>query len=609
MKHLGLGRQLSKLARVVCCCVFAACLCWTLPAELHPQAASAVVTGAVARLSLLDGEAHVTTSGYNAEPVDAALNMPLAAGQSVQTGANADTEVEFTDGSVLRSSASSSATLIRMQPQTEIGLDDGLYYLELRAGGDPQFLVYAGDISIEPKENASFRVRVQNGQPEVAVLRGGVSVARAGRGTVVVQRGERLRTDSKDNRRYLLADTIGPEPGDSWNERRAQQAADAAASQTIAREDYARGQGYGWSDLDSNGSWYPLPGEGLVWQPYGVDASFDPYGYGSWVYGGFGAGGGYVWASGYPWGWLPYHCGSWGFFPGFGWGWQPAAGCRSYGGGWPVGGFPVKHPPHGWRGPLPPRPPVPGGIVTRHPTLPVASSNGAGHLLASRPYAPQPVQVSGVTLHPLAPVASAPTPHGSSAVGSALRRDYPVQNGTHVPLLGLEGEGIAATPGRAPEWHVPESAQSKAEEYVRDHSATVVAADTTSSGSATEPMPDVRTEPGAALSTTRGASDIPSVPGWHSRVPSAVPSAASPAGAGSISVRPSGVRPLPGSAGAVPFAPPVPRAPVIAPPVRTAPVAAPAPAPHFSMPPPPAPVHISAPSPAPAPAPAATRPK
>jgi hypothetical protein len=34
-------------------------------------------------------------------------------------------------------------------------------------------------------------------------------------------------------------------------------------------------------------------------------------------------GAGYSWVSPYPWGWLPYHSGTWSFFPGYGWGWQP----------------------------------------------------------------------------------------------------------------------------------------------------------------------------------------------------------------------------------------------------------------------------------------------
>ena len=76
------------------------------------------------------------------------------------------------------------------------------------------------------------------------------------------------------------------------------------------------------ADLDANGSWYNVPGQGQVWQPtIAEDTDFDPYGYGSWVaYPSVG----YVWASGYPWGWTPFHCGHWSYWNGFGWTTQTA---------------------------------------------------------------------------------------------------------------------------------------------------------------------------------------------------------------------------------------------------------------------------------------------
>ena len=589
-------RQRRILSRAVLGCTFFASVLSAAVIELRAQAATVATPAVVARLSLLDGDVHVSTTGYHADSVDTARNMPLSAGQLLQTGANSDAEVEFPDGSVLRSTAKSAATLIRLQPQTEIGLDDGLYYLELRAGEDPQFVVYAGDLSISPTENASFRVHVQNGQPEIAVLRGALSVTRANSYTVDLQRGESLRTDAKDNRRYLLADSIAPETGDAWNERRAQQVADAAASQTIAREDYASEQGYGWSDLDNDGTWYPLPGEGLVWQPNGVDASFDPYSFGSWVYGG----GSYVWASGYSWGWLPYHCGSWGFFPGLGWGWQPAAGCRSFGAGWSAGGFPVRHPPHGWHGPQPPKPPTSNGIVTRHPTFPIAREDGGVRLLDGRRHAGPPLQLDGIVVRPLAPIAPPPTPRGSSAVGSALRRDYPVQNGTHLPVFGREHEGPAVMPGRAPDWHSPVTIQSRGEEPGHTAPSPSLAA----GGAALEP--------GTAVIVHGIAGPLPgnAVPGqsymtgWHARVPP--PSPPVPAGlprsdngAVILNHRPVFAPATPGGAGSV-----APREPV-APPIRVAPVSPviprasmPLAPPRVNMPAPPSSApHMNAPAP------------
>ena len=579
------------LARCAVLALSCAAACPGLRAQSEAPGSAAAM---VARVSLLDGDVQVSTAGYHAETVSAALNMPLHAGQTLKTEANADAEVEFPDGSVLRAVAGSSATLIRLQPQTEIGLDDGLYYLELRAGTDPPFVVYAGDVLVEPKENASVRIRVKEGQPEIAVLRGTVSVTRANSYTVDLQHGESLRTDPKDGRRYLLADTVGPETGDVWNERRAQQLADAAANRTVAREDYAGDQGYGWSDLDNDGGWYPLPGEGLVWQPYGVDASFDPYGAGSWVYDHSGAG--YVWASGYSWGWLPYHCGSWSFFGGFGWGWQPAAGCRSFGVGWPAGDFPVKHAPHGWHGP---RPPVPGGIVIRHPTLPVAPPEGTVRRINVGLRRGQPIERDGVLLRSLGAVAPPATPHGGSAVGSALRRDYPVQNGTHLPIFGVEGQGAPALPGRAPEWRTLHASASRGEPEER---AVPAAAEAMQGGRVQAGETVAESAVGAALVAPAPTAPEPTAPvggaanptymtGWHTRI-TPLPPARPAVGSGIVVAVPRGLHPVPVPASPVPVLPPIHRGLIMVLPTRTL---APAPATPRMLAPPPSPApHVNA---------------
>ena len=80
-------------------------------------------------------------------------------------------------------------------------------------------------------------------------------------------------------------------------------------------------------------------------------------------------GAGYSWVSPYPWGWTPYHFGSWSYCPGAGWGWQPGGSWNGLnnvafvpGGGSAVasGGGPARYPPR------PVRPPGPG-----QPTLTV----------------------------------------------------------------------------------------------------------------------------------------------------------------------------------------------------------------------------------------------
>ena len=90
--------------------------------------------------------------------------------------------------------------------------------------------------------------------------------------------------------------------------------------------------GYGLQDLNYYGNYFMAPGYGYAWQPFGFANSmtgFDPYSMGAWL---FAPGLGYSFASQYPWGWLPYHYGSWAFLGGgVGWAWLPGG---NYGSGW-----------------------------------------------------------------------------------------------------------------------------------------------------------------------------------------------------------------------------------------------------------------------------------
>ncbi len=167
-------------------------------------------------------------------------------------------------------------------------------------------------------------------------------------------------------------------------------------------------------------------------------SGFDPYGYGSWVWSG---GTGYVWNSAYSWGWTPFRCGSWNYWQDFGWGWAPSAGC-GYGGGLAYGGFGpgrgrrgnrinLSNVPAGYRRPMPP---VAGGPVRVHPIIPVRTGPGpTGERV--RPFEAR--QIAGQTAMPLRTQGSGYTPRGGSAVGSTLRRDFPVDQVTGRPVLGL----------------------------------------------------------------------------------------------------------------------------------------------------------------------------
>lgn len=402
-----------------------------------------------ARLSYVSGGVSVDRSD-NTEVLSGQLNMPIAEGQRVTTGDEGQAEIEFEDGSLLRLTPHTSVTLSALgldansNLQTQLVLLHGVIYAELRATTRFQYSIDAGGDIVSPVENSTIRISFDEPPAAIAVLDGMAHVEQGGATAssgfhTDVKAGETLRSDISDSARYFLTRQIAEDSWDQWNEARDQAASDTAAARTAARDSYAGDAGYGWSDLDANGTWYSVPGYGQVWQPAaGISSDFDPYGYGNWVWY---SGSGYLFVSGYPWGWTPYRCGNWSFWPSFGWGWIPTAGCGGIGyGGWGFasGGaylYNIALAPPGYRfHKLPVA--TPGPV---HPIIPVRGAGGVVHPgdgYQGPPRPAGPIRIAGQTATPIRPIGSGYTSRGSSAVGASLHRDFPVDHVTHRPLTG-----------------------------------------------------------------------------------------------------------------------------------------------------------------------------
>ncbi|HMH14039.1 MAG TPA: DUF6600 domain-containing protein [Edaphobacter sp.] len=395
-----------------------------------------------ARLSYLQGSVTVVRMD-NTGSDTAQLNMPLAEGLRVMTGEDGQAEVEFEDGSLVRLTPNSSLSLDHLSAnssgnfQTQLGLVHGLVYAELRAASKYTYQLYVDGAVVSPVENATIRINLDEPPAVISVLTGKAHVERASSQDsdgyrTDVRAGEMLTADASDAGRYFLSQQITEDSWDNWNEERDQAAADEATRRTAARDNLEGDHGYGWSDLDANGSWYDVPGQGQVWQPtVAMDANFDPYGYGSWVWY---PSSGYVWASGYSWGWTPFRCGNWSFWGGFGWGWAPGVNCGFGGWGFPGGVFVINvvQPPRGYRfQPLPVR--GPGGV---HPIVVVHPGRGP-----AMPF--RPVQgartIAGHTVEPLRPIGNSYTSRGGSAMGASLQRDFPMDH-NHQPVVGRVGD-------------------------------------------------------------------------------------------------------------------------------------------------------------------------
>jgi len=363
------------------------------------------------RLSSVDGQVQIS-QGKNVVASAAVANAPLFEGTRITTSDDGRTEIQFEDGSVARLSPNSAMTLNMLRGtsasgEAEIELNGGLGYFELQASGQAGAIrVRFGDSVVSASGYTVMRVSLDNPPGELAVFSGNAHLERGTAVTVDLHGGESLALNTSAANPYTLNETIEPDSWDSWNSDRDQALTSQAASATGATKDYSDSSNPAWNDLDANGNWYNVPGQGNIWSPYDAsDPGWDPYGNGYWMNS---PGYGYTWISGNSWGYLPYQCGMWNWYDSFGWGWAPGmSGCNPwwFGGAYfgpNIGrGFGGYRPPSR---PMPPRRPFGGrGLVavSRRPTpmtgaLPQRDRTGvvtiAGHsVMPLHPTSPRPV--------------------------------------------------------------------------------------------------------------------------------------------------------------------------------------------------------------------------
>ncbi len=390
-----------------------------------------------ARLSSVDGQVRVSQGGQVlADP--ALANMPLFEGTQILTGDDGKAEIQFQDGSVARLSPGTSLTLTALGGQSgagdsELMLEGGLAYFELQS---EQIKIRFADCVATASGFTVLRIKMDNPPGEVAVFSGNAHLERGNALALDLHGGESVALNGADPNRYSLAETIEPDSWDAWNSDRDQVLSAEASAQTGAAKNFINNDNPNpaWNDLDANGNWYNVPGQGYIWSPYqAAGAGWDPYGCGHWV---FTPRFGYVWVSCESWGFLPYQCGSWNFYDSFGWGWAPGMG-GGCGRGWGMGyygggGVNIGYGPSGYHPILRPGPrhPVgrnPGSIigVNRHPFggnggLPIRDRNA-------------PVAIAGHSVAPLRPVGARPGSDqpGFERTGSGfLNRTAPTNPGT-----------------------------------------------------------------------------------------------------------------------------------------------------------------------------------
>ena len=379
-----------------------------------------------ARLSFVEGKVQIT-QGNQILASSAPVNTPLFEGTVISTKDNGQAEIQFDDGTIARISPNSSLEIPVLRQRdglanTEVEVQSGLAYLELQ-GNNPKSQVTArfGDSSVTASGFTVLRIDMDNPPGEVAVFSGNAHLERGNTLSLDLRGGESVALNSSDSNQYNLADTIEPNSWDAWNADRDQELSSQQSAKTAATEAQPNSSNPAWSDLDANGNWYNVPGQGYVWSPNDATSSdWQPYGCGSWVWN---PQYGYVWASCDSWGYMPYNSGSWGYYDGFGWGWAPGFGYPWWNNGIFVINiinspfrFQPPHRPHG--GPVHPHGPTPRGFVQSNPVIAVnrIPKTPAG----SNPVrmAGGPVTIAGNRVEPLRPLSPRPIYNHTMMPGS-----------------------------------------------------------------------------------------------------------------------------------------------------------------------------------------------
>lgn len=305
----------------------------------------------IARLSFSQGGVSLQPVGET-EWTEAPLNRPVVPGDYLRTDSSGRAELQM-DAATVRLGSGSNFTILN--------LDDRAYRMRLTAGV----------INIRVRDiGESDTIEIETPQATASILRPGnyrLEVSAAGDATVVKVSNGMLEARGSGNQSYVVRPqqvatltgtnylsfrtaTLGaPDSFDEWSLQRDQEE-DRALSAESSR--YVSSDTVGYEELEEYGDWRDDPQYGYVWMPTRVVSGWSPYRFGRYTYV---SGWGWTWIDDAPWGFAPFHYGSWVTIGGR-WSWVPGPRHR------PIGGRPDRPPSHDWHTPTTP----PRGVISRN---------------------------------------------------------------------------------------------------------------------------------------------------------------------------------------------------------------------------------------------------
>ncbi len=328
LRRLGLGVVLWCLAGLGALATGLPAHAGNLPGELPTL---------VGRLNAVSGSVQWwdrDSGGWRSGEGGALNNWPVATGDRLRTGPDSRAELRI-GSTTLRLGAGVQIDLQQLDEQAVVlQLQDGSLALRLAAVDADGF----GPVEVRtregrwlPRRPGSYRFDRETDATQASVWRGelqfeghdsAITIPEGRRADLWLDRpdiGRRAAT------RYAWAN-IQRDSFADWVARDERQD-DASIS---AR--YVPPGVTGWQDLDRNGDWIADTEQGPLWLPNVVAPGWAPYQVGRWAWV---SPWGWTWIDAAPWGFAPFHYGSWLRFDGR-WAWSPGPrGPRGYGPGAP----------------------------------------------------------------------------------------------------------------------------------------------------------------------------------------------------------------------------------------------------------------------------------
>ena len=269
----------------------------------------------VGRLSLVSGAVSFL-SGNLDEWTPATLNYPMTAGDQLWTDTGARAEVHVFSAAIRLDSRTDFSFLSLDDETVQVRLSEGSLNVHVRNVDQGTTLEIDTPVATVSLPSAgSYRIDVQpGGQTTVTVRSGGAEVT-AGGNFFDVRAGQSTVVSGVDSITFFVTSASPLDEWDTWCAGRDRREAQGASGSHVSLEMI------GAEDLNENGTWSVMAGNGAAWAPLHVSAAWAPYRFGHWAWV---EPWGWTWIDDMPWGFAPFHYGRWVFLNAR-WMWLPGA--------------------------------------------------------------------------------------------------------------------------------------------------------------------------------------------------------------------------------------------------------------------------------------------